>query len=113
MTELDSLREERLRRTLAAVGAAHPYYRAKFNELGIAPGYIRTLDDLASLPPTPKQAYIADPELFRLIPDDLPAGALAEERVLWDVAYTTGTTTGKPSPFYNTAHDAYGIWDQA
>jgi phenylacetate-coenzyme A ligase PaaK-like adenylate-forming protein len=33
--------------------------------------------------------------------------------VLWDVAYTTGTTSGKPSPFYNTAHDAYAIWDQA
>jgi phenylacetate-CoA ligase len=32
---------------------------------------------------------------------------------LWDVAYTTGTTTGRPSPFYNTAHDAYAIWDQA
>jgi len=33
--------------------------------------------------------------------------------VLWDVAYTTGTTSGRPSPFYNTAHDAYAIWDQA
>ena len=33
--------------------------------------------------------------------------------MLWDVAYTTGTTSGKPSPFYNTAHDAYAIWDQA
>jgi phenylacetate-coenzyme A ligase PaaK-like adenylate-forming protein len=33
--------------------------------------------------------------------------------VLWDIAYTTGTTSGRPSPFYNTAHDAYAIWDQA
>ena len=33
--------------------------------------------------------------------------------MLWDVAYTTGTTSGRPSPFYNTAHDAYAIWDQA
>ncbi len=113
MTELEALRESRLRRTLAAVGAAHPFYRAKFKALGIEAGEIRTLDDLARLPPTPKQDYIADPEAFRLRPDDLPDGAAAEERVLWDVAYTTGTTTGKPSPFYNTAHDAYAIWDQA
>ena len=33
--------------------------------------------------------------------------------MLWDVAYTTGTTSGRPSPFYNTTHDAYAIWDQA
>jgi len=113
MDELVALQEDRLRRTLAAVGAAHPYYREQFRRLGIAPGDIRTLDDLQRLPPTPKQAYITDPEAFRLRPDDLPAGAVNEERVLWDIAYTTGTTSGKPSPFYNTAHDAYAIWDQA
>jgi phenylacetate-coenzyme A ligase PaaK-like adenylate-forming protein len=113
MTDLDALREARLRRTLAAAAAAHPHYRAKFRALGIEAGDIRTLDDLQRLPPTAKQDYISDPEAFRLRADDLPDGTAAEERVLWDVAYTTGTTTGKPSPFYNTAHDAYAIWDQA
>jgi phenylacetate-coenzyme A ligase PaaK-like adenylate-forming protein len=113
MVELEEVREERLRRTLAAAGAAHPYYRAKFKAFGIEPSDIRSLDDLQQLPPTPKQDYISDPEAFRLVPDDLPADCTNEERVLWDVAYTTGTTTGKPSPFYNTAHDAYAIWDQA
>jgi phenylacetate-coenzyme A ligase PaaK-like adenylate-forming protein len=113
MTELDALRDARLRRTLAAVATAHPFYRAKFRELGIAADDIRTLDELQRLPPTPKQDYIADPEAFRLLPDDLPVDCANEERVLWDVAYTTGTTSGKPSPFYNTAHDAYAIWDQA
>ena len=113
MDDLGALREARLRRTLAAVAAAHPYYRAKFKTLGIDAAGIRTLDDLQRLPPTPKQDYITGPEAFRLLPDDLPPDCTSEERVLWDVAYTTGTTTGKPSPFYNTAHDAYGIWDQA
>ncbi len=110
---MDAVREERLRRTLEAVAAAHPYYRAKFKALGIAPDDIATIDTLQRLPPTPKQDYIANPELFRLAADELPAGAANEERVLWDIAYTTGTTSGRPSPFYNTAHDAYGIWDQA
>ncbi|CAN0223821.1 unnamed protein product, partial [Phaeothamnion confervicola] len=113
MPDLAALREDRLRRTLQAVAAAHPFYRARFREHGIKVAGIRTLDDLQAMPLTTKNDYIADPEAFRLRPADLPADSSIEERVLWDVAYTTGTTSGKPSPFYNTAHDAYGIWDQA
>ena len=113
MPELRSVRTERLRRTLKAVSAAHPFYRARFRDLSIDAEAIRSLDDLQALPLTHKSDYIADPEAFRLRGDDLPADFSAEERVLWDVAYTTGTTSGRPSPFYNTAHDAYAIWDQA
>jgi phenylacetate-CoA ligase len=113
MSDLDALRVERLRRTLQAVGLAHPFYRPRFPQWGVDPGAIRTLDDLQRLPPTRKDDYIADPEAFRLRADDLPADFGPAERMLWDVAYTTGTTSGKPSPFYNTTHDAYAIWDQA
>lgn len=113
MPELDTMRSARLSRTLAAVAAAHPFYRARLRELKIKPGDIQSLADLSVLPVTHKDDYIGDPDAFRLRPDDLPPDFSAEERVLWDVAYTTGTTSGKPSPFYNTAHDAYGIWDQA
>jgi phenylacetate-CoA ligase len=113
MRELETVRMARLARTLAAVTAAHPFYRAKFRELGIVASDIRSLADLSALPLTHKNDYIGDPDAFRLRPEDLPADFSAEERVLWDVAYTTGTTSGKPSPFYNTAHDAYAIWDQA
>ena len=113
MSDLDAIREQRLRRTLDAVAASHPFYRARFRALGIVPGDIRSLDDLQALPPTPKDDYIRDPEAFRLRADDLPADFPTTERVIWDIAYTTGTTSGKPSPFYNTTHDAYAIWDQA
>jgi phenylacetate-CoA ligase len=111
--ELDLVRGDRLRRTLKAVATAHPFYRQRFAELRIKADDIGSLDDLQTLPLTHKSDYISDPDSFRLRPDDLPADFSAEERVLWDVAYTTGTTSGKPSPFYNTAHDAYAIWDQA
>jgi phenylacetate-coenzyme A ligase PaaK-like adenylate-forming protein len=111
--ETENLREQRLRRTLRAVGLAHPFYRARFREWGVVPGDIRTLDDLERLPPTRKDDYIADPEAFRLQASDLPEDFAPSERVLWDIAYTTGTTSGRPSPFYNTTHDAYAIWDQA
>jgi phenylacetate-coenzyme A ligase PaaK-like adenylate-forming protein len=113
MAELDAIRAERLRRTLEAVAAAHPFYRRRFAEAGLRPQDVRSLDELQALPLTHKSDYISDPEAFRLRPNDLPADFSAEERVLWDVAYTTGTTSGKPSPFYNTTHDAYAIWDQA
>jgi phenylacetate-CoA ligase len=98
---------------LTAVAAAHPFYRARFRDLDINPADIRSLDDLQKLPSTAKDDYIRDPEAFRLRADDLPADFSAAERVIWDIAYTTGTTSGKPSPFYNTTHDAYAIWDQA
>src|SRR5262245_27928265 len=103
----------RLKRTLRAVASAHPFYRQRFRALGIDTNDILALDDLARLPLTGKDDYIADPEAFRLRADDLPADFGAEERVIWDIAYTTGTTAGRPSPFYNTTHDAYAVWDQA
>ena len=113
MADLRSVGAARLRRTLAAIAVAHPFYRARFRELGVSAGDVRSLDDLRTLPLTRKEDYISDPEAFRLRPQDLPADCSPEERVLWDIAYTTGTTSGRPSPFYNTAHDAYAIWDQA
>src|SRR5262249_47532428 len=113
MPDLAAIRAARLTRTLQAVSLAHPFYRARFAQWGIEPGRIRTPDDLAMLPPPRKDDYIADPEAFRLRPDDLPPDFAAAERVIWDIAYTTGTSAGKPSPFYNTTHDAYAVWDQA
>lgn len=95
---LAALREHRLRRTLQAAAAAHPFYRRVWAERGIDPMAIRTLDDLQALPLTTKNDYIGDPESFRLAGADLPADFSTEEGVLWDVAYTTGTTSGRPSP---------------
>ena len=113
MADLRSVGEARLRRTLTVIAAAHPFYRARLRELGVSADDVRSLDDLSTLPLTRKEDYISDPEAFRLRPQDLPADCSPEERVLWDIAYTTGTTSGRPSPFYNTTHDAYAIWDQA
>src|SRR6185503_8766113 len=54
----------------------------------------RTMSARSTLPLTRKEDYISDPEAFRLRPRDLPADCSPEERVLWDIAYTTGTTSG-------------------
>jgi len=109
---LRKVREERLRRTVDLCVTAHPFYRRRFRELGIRAGDIRTLEDLQKLPLVDKSDYMASPEDFRLRAADAP-GLTFEESTLWNVAYTTGTTSGMPSPFFNTAHDQYHIMLQA
>lgn len=97
--------ENQLQHMLRLVDRGHPAYRRKFRELGLEIGDIRSLDDLESLPITQKQDYMEDPESYRLKIDDLPG----PERTLWDVVYTTGTTTGKPTPFYSMTFDYFNI----
>ncbi len=111
--DVTPLRGYRLHSTMKAVAVAHPFYREKLAAAGLGADDFRTLADLEKLPLTSKQDYIENPEAFRLDPDLLPEDAPVEERVIWDIAYTSGTTGGKPSPFYNTTHDIYGILDQA
>ena len=54
MPDLHSVGAARLRRTITATAAAHPFYRARFRELGLAANDIRLLDDLPALPVTRK-----------------------------------------------------------
>ena len=64
--DIEEVQNGRLRRTLRAVALAHPFYKKHFRTHGIDPDKIRSIEDLASLPPTRKEDYIADPEAFRL-----------------------------------------------
>jgi phenylacetate-coenzyme A ligase PaaK-like adenylate-forming protein len=78
----------------------HPYYKPWFESRGL-----KTLEDLPRLPVTRKEDFMREPERFVL-----ESEGLAEEmRVVWDVMYTTGSTTGKPTPFVSTAFDFYRI----
>ena len=110
---IKQVRSTRLHRTMRAVAVAHPFYRSVLADAGLTADDFRSIDGLEKLPLTSKQDYISDPQAFRLDEDALPDDFGLEERVIWDIAYTSGTTGGKPSPFYNTTHDIYGILDQA
>ena len=79
---------------LSLCARGHPYYMRKWNEAGVDVSQITSLTDLESLPLTPKQDLMDDPESFRLRLPDLPW----HERVLWEVIYTTGTTS-EPTPY--------------
>lgn len=86
------------------VFSAHPYYSSRFSALGIGRADLRSPADLPLLPVTAKKEYMALPERFRLRLDDrtdLPV----PERTLAGVVYTTGSTAGRPTPFYDTSFD--------
>ncbi|MDI1289072.1 MAG: hypothetical protein PSX37_03855, partial [bacterium] len=98
--ELRVVQAEGLRRTVAACAVRHPFYSRLWRSLGVDVGDIRELSDLAALPLTSKSDFLAAPDSFRLGPD-----ADADADVLWDVMYTTGSTTGQPSAIYASARD--------
>lgn len=83
----------------------HPHYRRLFARAGVDPERVRGVADLARLPITGKQDFLADPDSFRLTP---PPELPVEERTLAYVIYTTGTTSGAPAPLYITTSDDWG-----
>jgi phenylacetate-coenzyme A ligase PaaK-like adenylate-forming protein len=102
--EIRAIQNQRFRHQIALCFRAHPFYQDVFNRLKLTPGDFQTIEDVWKLPVTTKQDYLSNPEAFRLtaLPEFRP-----EERTLWDVSYTTGTTTGIPAPFFNTTYDIF------
>jgi phenylacetate-CoA ligase len=99
-----SLLERNLRRQLELVAAFSPHYREAFKRDKVAVEKINTLRDLERIPVTSKESYLTDPLSFLLVvepPDPLD--------VTYEITYTSGTTTGTPVPFFNTAYDMYSI----
>lgn len=103
--EIASVQEANFAETMDLVFEGHPFYRKVLETASLTRADFQSLADLAKLPVTTKQHYIQDPESFRLRVDNLPP----EMTVTWDVMYTTGTSSGKPTPFYTTSYDFYNI----
>ncbi len=107
--EIRAIQNQRFLHQIELCFKAHPYYQELFTRLHLTPNDFKTLDDLHKLPVTTKQDYMKNPQAFRLNP--LPE-FLSQERILWDVSYTTGTTSGVPTPFFNTTHDYFATLEQ-
>jgi phenylacetate-CoA ligase len=102
--ELRSLQERNLTRQLELAAAFSPYYREIFKRHKIDVSKIRSLKDLERIPVTSKESYLENPLSFLLVVD--PPDALD---VTYDITYTSGTTTGAPAPFFNSAYDMFNI----
>ncbi len=101
--KIRALQDRLLRETIELCYRSHPYYSKLMRREGLEPRHIQNCDDLRRLPPTSKHDFLADPDAFRVNPEDLPP----EQGTLWKVIYTTGTTSGKPAPIYVAAHDHF------
>lgn len=98
-------REAALALTLDLVFERHPHYREVLHGAGLRREHLRSLEDLQRLPVTTKAQYMAHPQRFVLEGEGLPL----EMRTVWDVMYTTGSTSGQPTPFVSTSYDFYNI----
>jgi len=100
--EIEEIRSKNLQRQIKLCAQYSRYYKEFFKKHKINPDSIKTTDNLQKIPLTSKRDYMADPMAFKLEFDKL---GLYD--AIWDINYTAGTTTGRPTPFYNTVHDHY------
>lgn len=103
--QLDEFQQRTLRATIDRCTRLHPWYRSRLRAWGITAESIRQFRDLDAVPTITKSDLVADPDSFRLEPDP----AEPNDYALCDVMYTAGTTTGSPTPIYQTAYDLRGI----
>lgn len=103
---IQAARQAALSRTLDLAATRHGLTRRKMAEAGLTRADLATPADLARLPLTTKAELMAEPEAALL--DLADADVAEEERIVWDTMYTTGSTSGRPTPFVSTTSD---FWD--
>ncbi len=101
LAELRAIQSDRLREVTRLVYERVALYRQRLDALGVAPGDIRSIDDIARLPLTMKSD----------LRDTYPAGLFASP--LSDIVrlHASSGTTGRPIVVANTRDDV-NIWKQ-
>src|SRR5438874_1053236 len=89
--ELQARAEARLRAIVLHAAGEVPYYRALFDQAGLDPARVRTVDDLGQLPISTK------PMLRAAYPDGVLAGSIPSVRRLYR---RTSGSTGTPFEFF-------------
>ncbi len=99
--EIAAIQLRRLKETVERVYHLVPFYRKKFDEAGIKPSDIKTLDDLKKLPFTTKQD----------LRDNYPFGLFAVPLDQVVRIHSSSGTTGKPTVVGYTRHDME-VWTE-
>lgn len=102
---LQAARESLFHATMDLVCERHDYYRERLAESGLNRSSFASVADLHRLPITHKSDYMAAPKRFVLE----ASGLSLEESTVWDTMYTTGSTSGIPTPFVSTSFDFFNI----
>ncbi|MQA86748.1 MAG: AMP-binding protein [Streptosporangiales bacterium] len=102
--ELRAIQDEKLRAAVTYAYRTIPFYRRKFDRIGLRPGDVRSVEDLELIPPTTKQ------EMAEHLGEHAPWGSYTavDDEVWrsrgWQTFMTSGTT-GTPRAFRYTAFD--------
>ncbi len=99
--DIEALQLKRLKEVVERVYHLVPFYRQKFDELGVKPHDIKSLDDLRRLPFTVKQD----------LRDHYPFGMFAVPMEQIVRIHSSSGTTGKPTVVGYTAHDMR-VWTE-
>jgi phenylacetate-CoA ligase len=103
--DIAAAQEANFAETMDLAVARHPWCARVMARHGLGRDDFRSLADIVKLPVATKQEYMSAPDDFRLSTD----GLAPEMQAGWDVMHTTGSTSGKPTPFYSTSWDFYDI----
>ncbi len=93
--ELGALQLKKLKKIINKVYKRVPHYRKKFEEAGVKPSHLKTLEDIRHFPFTTKE------DLFV----DYPFGLLAEPLEKVVRLHTSSGTTGKPKALFFSRKD--------
>ena len=99
--EIEKVQLKRLKDTLNRVYALSPFYKKKFDEIGITPSDIKTLDDIKKLPFTKKQD----------LRDHYPFGLFTVPMDQIVRIHSSSGTTGKPTVVGYTVSDM-DVWNE-
>ncbi|MDD3463613.1 MAG: phenylacetate--CoA ligase [Sulfurospirillaceae bacterium] len=100
--KLEEIQTKRLQETVARVYANVPFYRQKFDTLGMSPKDIESINDIAKLPFTKKQD----------LRDNYPFGLFAVNQDAVVRIHSSSGTTGKPTVVGYTKSDM-DVWNEA
>lgn len=99
--QYEELQLERLKRTVERVYENVPFYRKKFDEIGVKPHHIKTLKDIRLLPFTTKDD----------LRENYPYGLFTVPLSKIVRIYASSGTTGKPTVVGYTKHDME-VWTE-
>lgn len=95
--ELEKMQEDKLRHLVHYVYQHSPFYRKRFDEAGVKPEDIKTLDDVRKLPFTYKQD----------LRDNYPTGMFCVPNTQLTRFHVSSGTTGKPTVVGYTKNDIH------
>jgi len=99
--ELEKIQHKRLLETLNRVYSNVPFYKQKFDELGILPSDIKSIEDISKLPFTKKQD----------LRDNYPFNLFATDMSQIVRIHSSSGTTGKPTVVGYTQNDM-DVWNE-